>query len=61
MTKTKKELIEKINRITGTDRTAELSEVPKYKLCVMIDEMNDREDREDREDLVNLIGSSIRF
>lgn len=61
MTRTKKELIERINRLTGVDRTDELNELPKYKLCLIIANLKEQEELDDYEDLTSRIGVSVKF
>lgn len=63
MTQTKQEIIERINRLTGTDRTDELSALPKYKLCLILEELKECQShhKSDDSDFVNRIGVSVKF
>ena len=58
MTKTKEELIKQINRLSGRDRTEELSKLPKYKICVIAEEVRDQ-NQEEELDLASRIGVSF--
>lgn len=61
MTKSKEELIAKINRVVGEDRTEELRNLKKHELLVIIDRLEDTETNPGPEsDLSSMLGSSFR-
>lgn len=62
MTKTKKEIIEIINRLRGSTNTQDLENEPKYRLCALLQELrNDATDSEsDQEDLASKIGVRVK-
>jgi Asp-tRNA(Asn)/Glu-tRNA(Gln) amidotransferase C subunit len=62
MTRTKKEIIETINRLRNRDDTQELEKEPKYRLCAILQELrNDTTDSEsDQDDLVSKIGVRVK-
>lgn len=47
MTRTNKEIIQQINRLSGNDRTDELKNLPKYKLMLILEEIHRDENQED--------------
>lgn len=62
MTKTKKEIIEQINRLSGQDRTDELNELTKYKLCAIVEDLKENlSDSSSGPDLSKRIGVSVKF
>lgn len=61
MTRTKSEIIKSINRLLGTDKTAELEQVPKYRLCAMLEELKQEEgETSSEEDLSTKIGVRVK-
>ena len=64
MTRTKKEIIETINRLRGRDDTLELEKEPKYKLCVILQELradfDSDSDSDSVEDLTSKIGVRVK-
>lgn len=62
MTRTKKEIIEHINRLNGFDNTDELMLVPKYKLCAMLQDLKDTKGHssDSDTDLASIIGVRVK-
>jgi hypothetical protein len=56
MTRTNKEIIQQINRLSGNDRTEELKNLPKYKLMLILEDIHRDEEQEELRDFSSRMG-----